>query len=109
MATGHIRPGETFTYTNGTGSSIAAGTVIEFTDMIGVTLGTIATGASGEVAVGEVWELAKETGVAFTQGQQLYWDATNNRLDATNTNIKAGKATLAAASAATTAQIKLNA
>lgn len=109
MATGHIRPGETFTYTNGTGSTIAADTVIEFTDMIGVALGDIANGASGEVAVGEVWELAKETGVAFTQGQQLYWDATNNRLDATNTNIPAGKAAAAAASAATTAQIKLNA
>lgn len=109
MATGHIRQGETFTYTNATGSAIAAGTVIEFTDMIGVALGDIANGASGEVAVEEVWELAKETGVAFTQGQQLYWDATNNRLDATNTNIPAGKAAAAAASAATTAQVKLNA
>jgi len=109
MATGHIREGKTLTYTNGTGSTIASGTVIEFADMIGVALGDIAAGADGEVAVGEVWELAKEAPLVIAQGDQLYWDATNDNVDKTNTNIPCGKAAAAAASADTTVQVLLNA
>lgn len=108
MANGHIREGKTLPYTNGTGSAIAAGTVIEMGAMIGVALGDIANGATGMIAVDEVWELSKETGVAFTIGDQLYWDADNNRLDKTNTNIPCGKAAANAASDATTAQVLLN-
>ncbi len=108
MATGHVAPGRTMPYTNGGGSTIAAGTVIELADMIAVALGDIAVGATGELAVGEVWTLAKESGVAFTQGDQLYWDATNDNLDKTNTNIPAGKAYADAASGDTTAKVILN-
>lgn len=108
MATGHVREGKTLPYTNGTGSAIAKGTVIEFAAMIGIALGDIANGSTGEIAVDEVWTLAKETGVAFTLGDQLYWDATNDRLDKTNTNIPCGIAAADAGSAATTAQVLLN-
>jgi predicted RecA/RadA family phage recombinase len=52
--------------------------------------------------------LAKETGVAFTKGDQLYWDATNNNLDKTNTNIPAGMAAEDALSGDTTAVVFLN-
>lgn len=109
MAQGHIQKGDVMPYPNATGSAIAAGTVIEFTDMIGIALGDIAIAATGNLAVTEVWELPKETGVAFVQGDQLYWDATNNRLDKTNTNIPCGKAFAAAADAAAVALVKLNA
>lgn len=108
MAKGHIREGKTLTYTNATGSTITSGSVVEFTGMIGVALGDIANGASGEVAVCEVWELPKEAPLVITQGDQVYWDATNNNVDKTNTNIPCGKAAASAASAATTVQVLLN-
>lgn len=109
MATGHIREGKTLTHTNSTGSTISKGTVVEFTAMIGVALGDIANGSSGEVAVSEVWQLAKEAPLVITQGDQLYWDATNDKVDKTDTNIPCGKAAASAASAATTVQVLLNA
>lgn len=109
MAQNHIRQGDTLTHTNSSGSAIASGDVVVFADMVGVALVDIVDGAQGEVATEEVWELAKETGVAISQGDQVYWDATNNRVDKTDTNVPCGKAWAAAASAATTVQVKLNA
>ena len=109
MAKGHIREGKTFTYSNSSGSTISAGTVVELPNMIGVALGDIANGATGEIAVCEIWELAKEAPLDIAQGDQVYWDAANNRVDKTNTNIPCGKAAAVAASAATTVQVLLNA
>lgn len=109
MATTHVREGKTMPYTNGTGSAIAVGTVIEFTGMIGVALGDIANGATGELAISEVWTLAKETSLVITQGDLVYWDATNNRVDKTNTNIPCGVAYASATTDATTVQVLLNA
>ena len=108
MATGHIAPGAVMPYTNATGSAITKGTVIEFAAMIGVALGDIANGATGELAVSEVWTLAKEAPLVITQGDQLYWDATNDKVDKTNTNIPCGKAYASAASADTTVKVLLN-
>ncbi len=108
MATGHICAGGVMPYTNATGSTITKGTVIEMTAMIGVALSDIANGATGELAISEVWTLAKEAPLVITQGDQVYWDATNDRVDKTNTNIPCGKAFASAASAATTVQVLLN-
>jgi len=109
MAKGHIQPGNVMPYTNATGSAIAAGTVVEFAGMIGIALGDIANTATGNLAITEVWEIAKDATVAIAQGDQLYWDATSNSVDKTNTNIPCGKAFAAAAEAATTVQVLLNA
>lgn len=106
--TGHICEGKTMPYTNGTGSAISKGAVIELAAMIGVALGDIANGATGMLAIDEVWTLAKESGVTITAGDQLYWDATNDNVDKTNTNIPCGKAYAAAGSTATTVQVLLN-
>ena len=108
MATGHVQEGKVMPYTNATGSAIAKGTVIEFAGMIGIALGDIANGAVGQLAITEVWTLAKDATVAISQGDQLYWDATSNSVDKTNTNIPCGKAFAAAAEAATTVQVLLN-
>lgn len=96
-------------YTNGTGSAIAKGTVIEFAAMIGIALGDIANGSVGELAISEVWSIKKEAPLVITQGDQVYWDATNDNVDKTNTNIPCGKAYASAASADTTVQVLLNA
>jgi predicted RecA/RadA family phage recombinase len=109
MATGHISSGTTMPYTN-TGSAITKGTVVEFTGMIGIALGDIpATTGVGELAITGVWTVAKEAPLVITQGDQVWWDATNNNVDKTNTNIPCGRAYASALSADTTVQIILNA
>lgn len=108
MSNLHVQQGKVMPYPNSTGSTIAVNTVVEFADMIGVALADIPDGETGQLAVAEVFELAKETPLVITQGDQLYWDATNDNVDKTNTNIPCGKAFADAASAATTVQVLLN-
>lgn len=106
MTNKFIQPGDVIDYT--AGADIANGAVVEFADCIGVALKAIANGATGPVGLEGVYLLAKETGVAFSVGDKLYWDASNDRLDKTNTNIPAGIAVAAAASGDTTARVKLH-
>lgn len=90
------------------GGTITKGTVLEGAAGIGVWMQDVASGATGAVLIDGVVELAKETGVAFTPLDLLYWDATNDRLDKTNTNIPAGLAAAPAGTNDTTARVKLN-
>jgi len=84
------------------------------TGFIGIAVTAIAaTTGTGELAIGKfdecVFTLAKHTGEAFTDGELLYWDATNKRLTASSTgNTRAGRSYGTAASAATTANVILN-
>lgn len=87
--------------------AITAKTVAELNDCIGIYLATVSTGEDVAVALMCEVELDKESGVAFAVGDKLYWDATNDRLDKTNTNIPAGVATRAAASADVRASVQL--
>lgn len=108
MAIGHVAPGTVVPYTNTGGVAIAANTVIEFAAMIGITTGTIAPGATGTVAISEVWTLPKDDNLVITQGDQLYWDTANDECDKTNSNVPCGKAYASAAKAATEVQVILN-
>lgn len=102
-----LQDGDTINFV--TAGVVALGEVIEFTNMIGVALqAATASGQTIAVATRGVFSLAKETGVAFTQGQKVYWDAANNRVDATNTNIPCGYAWLAQASGDTVCQVRIN-
>ena len=107
MAKGHIQPGKVMPYTNSGGTTITAGTVIEFADMIGIVLADIGAGKSGNLAISEVWELDKDGALAISQGDQVYWDTVNNEVDKTNTNIPCGKAFETAAEAAATVKVLL--
>lgn len=91
------------------GGTVTAGTVIEFVDSIGVLLESGVSGDVRAVAMEGVYQVDKETGVAFAVGDALYWDATNDRLDKTTTNLPAGLCWAAAATGDTSAQVKLNA
>ena len=108
MATGHIATGGVMPYTNTGESTITKNTVIEFGAMIGVALADIPAGETGTLAISEVWTLTKEAPLVITQGDQLYWDADNNNVDKTNTNIPCGKAYASALSAATEVSVILN-
>lgn len=57
----------------------------------------------------EVFDFAKNTGVAYTVGQILYWDDTNNAVTTTATGNKLiGKVVLAAATTDTSVRIRMS-
>ncbi|HBI15023.1 MAG TPA: hypothetical protein DDY20_05845 [Desulfobulbaceae bacterium] len=109
MAKNHIQPGTTMPWINGTAADVVSGEVVVVGAMVCVALGDIAIGAEGNLATEEVWEVAKEAPLVIDQGDIVYWDAVNSNIDLTNTNVVAGKAFAAAASAATTVLVKLGA
>ena len=109
MAIGHVAPGTVVPYTNTGGAAIAANTVIEFAAMIGITTGIIAPGATGTVAISEVWTLPKDDNLVITQGDQLYWDTVSAEINKTAlNNIPAGKAYNSALLTGTEIQVILN-
>jgi predicted RecA/RadA family phage recombinase len=108
MSKKFIQDGKTMDFV--TAGAVAADSVIEMVNSIGIALAAAtASGQTIPVAMEGVVELPKETGIAFTQGQKVYWDATNDRVDATNTNIPCGLAWRAQASGDAVCWVKLNA
>ena len=102
-----IQDGASIDYTPG--ADVAAGDVIVQGDLVGVARGPIKSGQLGALAVEGVFDFTKNTGVAYTAGQLLYWDDTNNVVTDTATgNKQIGKAIRAAASGDTTARVRLN-
>lgn len=81
MATNYIQPGEVIDWTNGTGSSKAAGTVVAVGQMLGVTLVTIANGATGSVRIRGVFTVPKVSGAVIAAGESLVWDASAAAFD----------------------------
>jgi predicted RecA/RadA family phage recombinase len=108
MARGHVNSGYSIPYTNKGTAVIASGDVVAFPNMIGVSLGLIAIGETGEVAVCQQWELPKASGLAINQGDQLYWDSTAKALNKTNTGVPAGKAVASAAASDAIVRVLLN-
>ncbi len=109
MAQNHVQKGAAMPWTNGTGSDVVSGEVVVVADMVCVAAGDIADGETGELLTEEVFTVAKEAPLVIDQGDTVYWDATNDNIDKTDTNVLAGKAFADAASAATTVQVKLGA
>ena len=90
------------------GSALTAGDVVVQTNLVGVAEVDIAANELAALAVTGVFQLPKETGVAFSVGDLIYWDDTNNRQTKTSAgNTLMGKCWQAAASAATVAQVLL--
>lgn len=109
MADNYIKAGASLSYTNGTGSAIAAGDLVKVGVRVGVALVDIAASASGEVAMDGVYEVDKEASLAVTQGDLLYLDATSGELDKTATSqTLAGYAVESEATSTTTVKVKLN-
>lgn len=98
------------TWINDLSADVAAGDVVVVGSRIGIALGDIADGAEGELAVDEVWEIAKAAPLVIDQGDIVYWDTADGNLNKTATdNTQAGYAFADAASAATTVFVKINA
>lgn len=75
-----------------------------------VAINDLANAEQGAVYIRGVHTLAKTTGTAWTQGQQLYWDDSGKKVTHTSNsaaNIAIGTAYVAAASGDATGQVLL--
>ena len=60
MAFGHVDPGKTISYTNAGGTSLAVGSLVAVGDIVGIALGEIPAGATGELSIISAWILEKK-------------------------------------------------
>lgn len=89
-------------------SDISSGDVVVLGKQVAVAMVDISTGKQGELALEGVFELPSDTGTAYDQGDQLFWDSGNSRVTKTASgNVYAGIAEQPKLSAATTARVKL--
>lgn len=96
------------------GGTVAAGEVVEMTDLIGVAVSGGVSGDTIAVDTCGVFEIAKASAEAITQGQKVYYSRANNNITG-NANpgaspgavIFAGYAYKAAALNDTTVQVRL--
>jgi predicted RecA/RadA family phage recombinase len=104
--TNQIACGDVFDYI--AAGAIAAGQVVVMTDTVGVAVSSGVSGDTIAVSFEGVYILPANNTQAFTIGQKLYWDATNNVITTTPTsNTFAGYAFIAKLTAGVTAQVRL--
>lgn len=109
MATNFIQDGNILE--NTVSGSVSAGDPVVVNSMFGVYLNDYTSGETGQVAVTGVWKLNKSTSQVVAAGQDVYWYSSTGHIEtgATGAAIRAGVAWAAAATAATTCHVKLNA
>lgn len=109
MASNYQAPGEHITYT--AGANIASGQGVAIGVLLGVSLTAVASGATGEAAIEDVWELPKLSTAVITAGARLTWDVSESRFIVAAPDdgdlIGAAVAVAAAGNGATTVKAKL--
>jgi predicted RecA/RadA family phage recombinase len=74
--------GDRMPWTNGTGSAVVSGQVVKSGHTLGIAVGDIADGATGEIAIEGVFsDIPKVTGAVFAQGEKLIWDVSAGKFD----------------------------
>jgi len=105
-----VRDGDTKKFT--AGSALGAGVgVLLGPSLVGIVTNDVANGAVGEAMLTGVFDVAKATGAAWTDGLKLYWDDTAKNFTTTSNtgaNAFAGTADGAAGSSAAVGRINLN-
>ena len=102
-----VLEGDTIDFT--AAAAVVVGDVVVQGDLVGVVTRTLAIGELGSLIVEGVLDFTKLTNVAFTAGQILYWDDTNNVVTATATGNKViGKVVRAALTADPTVRIRMS-
>lgn len=81
MATNYIQPGVVIDYTNATGSTITAGSVVKINKILGVAIADIANGATGPVQIEGVFECPKLSTAVIAAGESLTWDVSAGNFD----------------------------
>lgn len=74
----YVDDGTTVNYTNGGGTTIAAGTIILMKNTLGSVIADIAAGATGAVQIRGKVTAPKVSGAAFVVGEALVWDVSAN-------------------------------
>ncbi|KFN42332.1 DUF2190 family protein [Arenimonas oryziterrae] len=73
------QPGKVVDYTNGTGSAIAAGSIVKMGNTLGIAAVNIAAGATGSVAIEGVFSgVPKVSAAVFVVGEKLVFDVSAN-------------------------------
>jgi predicted RecA/RadA family phage recombinase len=107
-------PNDTIPWTNGTGSKVNSGDVVEIKSgndgMVAIAETDIADGETGSVRIdGAVRNIAKKTGQSWSQGDKLYWDSSAGKLTTNASSYTyAGRADADAASADTVGDLMIN-
>lgn len=81
MAKNFVQPGNVIDWTNGTGSAVAAGSVVKMGNTLGVALVDIANGDVGAVSCCGVFTVPKVSGAVIAQGESLTWDVSAGAFD----------------------------
>ena len=100
--------GEALDYTNPTGVTIPAGTVVKIGTVLGVAGCDIEPHKVGSLHVGGVWEMPKEGSLEVAMGDELYLaEGAGNITKTSSGNVKCGYAAAPSATAETTVLVKL--
>lgn len=105
-----VNSGEVIMYTNGTGSTITAGTVIAIGKICGIAINDIANGSAGAVSLKGCYTLTKKTaGDDISQGTVLKYNSGVEAASAGSTldTVIVGRAAADAGTAATTVDVIL--
>lgn len=79
MATNYQQAGAVISWTNGTGSTVLANSIVRMGHIVGIALATIPNGSTGEVGVEGVYSgVPKVSGAEFAQGEKLLLDISAN-------------------------------
>lgn len=99
--------GDVLDYTNATGSDIASGDVVIVGNLVGIAVTDILDTEAGAVNLTGAYELTKDTPLAISQGDELFWSVADQEVTKTATDKPLGTAFVAAASNDTTVIVKL--
>lgn len=108
MAQNFIACGETIEYANSTGVAITSGSPVIIGATAGVALVDIAIADTGTVMLEGIFQLAKTTPLAITQGDEVFWNTSTKKITKTATDSPIGVASESALSAATTVNVLLH-
>lgn len=115
MATNFVQEGKVIPFT--AGAAISSGQVVVVGSMAGVSMGDVANGSVGQLAVEGVFDIPAAT-AAITVGAKVYWDADGDPVGGTagsgaatataTDNTLVGYAVAAKASGGATVRVKLD-
>lgn len=80
MAKNRVQDGKVLQFTNG-GSAILSGDAVVIEKLVGVALVDIANGATGSVAITQVYNLPKVDAAVIAQGEQVLYDVSASEVD----------------------------
>lgn len=109
MARNHVQPGKVIPFT--AGANVASGDLVLIGSLVGIALGAVANGATGEAQIEEVFEVPKLSTDVMGAGVLVYLDAANKRVtlsDGSGANKPAGTTIAAAGNGVETVKLKLN-